>query len=51
MVHKNVRLVIKSYLFRTNFSFQSNVCDGNHELLQKAMNSKETAIVFVIEKA
>ena len=29
--------------FNVNFRFQSNVCDGCHDLLQKAMSFKEVA--------
>lgn len=35
------------YFFRINFSFQLNVCDGCHDLLQKAISFRKFEIFSV----
>ena len=38
------------YFLNLNFRFQPEVCNDCHELVQKAMNSNDVAIVNVKEK-
>ena len=41
------RICHNSYFFKINFQFQSNVCDGCHDLFQKPPSFHEIAIVSV----
>ena len=49
---KNVsisNLIIAYYFLKVYFRFQPKLCDGCHDLMQKAMNYNDVAIVSVKE--
>ena len=47
MVLESVLLVITGTFVDINFEFQTDVCNGGHNLMQKAMNFNDIAIVTV----
>ena len=47
MVLESVLLVITGTFVDINFEFQTDVCNGGHNLMQKAMNFNDIAIVTI----